>query len=873
MCRLATTVAQTGEYEVYYSDYYNGLSDKLLDDPRIRKIPYVEGAPQKIFPDEEVVLVTPIYWAYRIPQLHPESKIVFLNWHNECIPVLQKNWRINEPDLDKFLRLVRDTDSVFFLDKTHQISQNYKDIAFPEKFVPITIPIGNKRAKQELVNEDYYNVALVGRLSTDKVWTALDLLNNFSALKLNKEVRIHVIGEGPHHKGFFSHKVASHVKVIRHGTLPREQLVEFLRNEVDILFAMGTSVLEGGCIGIPSVILANEVVPVHCDAYTYLFESEGYMLGWSINQMYALNIPHRPLQEIVADIYENGKKEEIGTRCYQYCIENHSSNIREFLDAVNDSCMTYRACSDFYQSMHRPSWLERVVVRMHTAVGKIYKRFSFFGIPICTLTRRDDKYLNFFFLFLPLFQVERIKPKYIIRFLPWVWFTKAVKYLAGKLMHANAGASNNFVQVQEERRIQQRKRILEKLEKKEKIRVCLFEPRIACWQFDQLYKLLDADKRFEPIIVVIPFLSQGKDAMIDYMDATYKTLKRRGYKVFRGYDKKTDSFLDIKKQLNPDAVFYSMFWKPHFEDHSYITEFKNIYSFLYPYGYDIYWHSDRMQMNFELQNMVSRYYLPTKIHKCIAEENMDNGGRNVFITGSPKLDPMFDKSYQAIDVWKDKAHHKKRIIWAPHHTLKVPSPEAQLCAFLDLYDFILKCAKKYEDRVEFVLKPHPMLKPKLIALWGERKAAAYYATWANGKNTQLVEGDFIDLFLTSDAMILDSISFVAEYTITDKPAFFTYAKDTRFECNKFGKALMKHLYRNESPDTLENEIEQFIENVVLGGEDSRAEGRRKFIQQYMLPENGRSAAANIYEDMCRVIIDDVRLDYEVTWSEPEETAG
>ena len=94
LCNLADKLAETGKYEVYYTDFYNSLSDDYLRSYRVRKIPYFKNArSMNIFLDEPVILVTPVYWCFVVPHLHPDSKIVFINWHNESIPDLKKSGR------------------------------------------------------------------------------------------------------------------------------------------------------------------------------------------------------------------------------------------------------------------------------------------------------------------------------------------------------------------------------------------------------------------------------------------------------------------------------------------------------------------------------------------------------------------------------------------------------------------------------------------------------------------------------------------------------------------------------------------------------------------------------------------------------------
>jgi hypothetical protein len=53
--------------------------------------------------------------------------------------------------------------------------------------------------------------------------------------------------------------------------------------------------------------------------------------------------------------------------------------------------------------------------------------------------------------------------------------------------------------------------------------------------------------------------------------------------------------------------------------------------------------------------------------------------------------------------------------------------------------------------------------------WGSEKTTAYYDKWDNLDNGQFKSGDYVDL-LTSDALIHDCGSFMAEYLVVGKPA-------------------------------------------------------------------------------------------------------
>lgn len=395
-----------------------------------------------------------------------------------------------------------------------------------------------------------------------------------------------------------------------------------------------------------------------------------------------------------------------------------------------------------------------------------------------------------------------------------------------------------------------KKVLRKKIESGEKITICLFVSRINCWMFEDIYKILSRGKVFEPVIVVKPFLSRGVEHMKTCMSETYNALVQRGYTPIRGYDEETDTYLNVRAELNPDILFYTKAWRPHFHPDFYIDNFRDRMTLLIDYGYNVSSHFSAM--NFPLQNAVDMYFFPAEKLKEMASHHMDNHAKNVVISGAPKLDLIFDKTYKPVDVWRPQDRCKKRIIWAPHHEDKTSKKMYQLDAFYDLYEVMLHIAEKYKDKIQIAFRPHPLLKVKLFEYWGEAATESYYKKWAEIENGQLSEGEFIDLFLTSDAMILDCLSFIAEYTATCKPALFTVGSNSRVMLNEFGAQIYELVYHAEGD--LEAQICEFVESVVIGEHDPLYQKRAQFICENMVPPNGKTAAENICDSIYNYIM-------------------
>ena len=435
LTRIANAIADTKEYDVYYVDYKGGLANTLLKNKDIEVLIYDnEGKKYTIFKDEPIVLVMVIYWAHMVPIMHPDSKVVFLNWHNCCIPVLKGDWHCTTRFVNKFLELVRDTSSVFFLDKTHLLAQNTDKIKFKEEYVPITIPERNKVVKQEIVKEGERNIAVLGRLVLDKIFAVTDLVDNIIASRDNVKTNIYVIGEGDCQDMLFNKKLPSYIKLIKCKTMDIEKIIDLFCKKVDILFAMGTSVLDGASVKLPSVIIPNDTVPFSCDRYSYLFESEGYALGWGPDQIDELDIQTHTVAEILDDIYVRDKKKEVGDKCYDYYVKNHTSNLEMFREAIAASTLTRQKYVDFTRRTFNGRlflWQTRYIYEQFRG-GVIYE-LKLFGFPIYTYSMTSHVNKNVFLFGLPFIRIIQYGGSRSFHFLPAVWAFTAVKKIINKI--------------------------------------------------------------------------------------------------------------------------------------------------------------------------------------------------------------------------------------------------------------------------------------------------------------------------------------------------------------------------------------------------------------------------------------------------------
>jgi len=346
--------------------------------------------------------------------------------------------------------------------------------------------------------------------------------------------------------------------------------------------------------------------------------------------------------------------------------------------------------------------------------------------------------------------------------------------------------------------------------------------------------------RFSPVVVICPITNFGKRKMIQHLSEGYFHFKSMGYNVLKAYDENSDKYINLEIELEPDIIFYTNPYKGVIDNRYYIDNYLNYLTIYVSYNFG---NNNDYQMfhNLSLHNLVWRLYAETEEHKRYSLNWARNRGRNVVVSGYPGIEPLTRKDYKpSLIDWKIKDNSLKKIIWAPHHTI-APVRNVDYSCFIRYCDFMLALADKYKDQVQFVFKPHPILRDNLDNIWGKEKTDAYYKKWLSKQNCSLNDGDYIDLFYTSDAMIHDCGSFIIEYLFMNKPVIRTLNNnsiDSMF--NPFALNCLYYFAYNEQ------DIELFVNNVI-NGVDPLKEQRTKFVNNVLMPKG--SPSQNIIDDI------------------------
>jgi hypothetical protein len=386
----------------------------------------------------------------------------------------------------------------------------------------------------------------------------------------------------------------------------------------------------------------------------------------------------------------------------------------------------------------------------------------------------------------------------------------------------------------------------------DKVKVAFMVINASVWKYDTLYRMMEDDPVFEPAIVICPSVVFGKEMMKMEIERATEWFENKGYRMINTWDKAHNQWVDIKKSFGPDIVFFT---NPHNQSHPqyFITNFLDTLTCYVPYGI-MTPNRQRDQFDKDFHNFLWRAFYETPLHLEMAQKYSRNKGCNGVAVGYPVFDEMLEKQAKKNppQVWKSTVRPLKKIIWAPHHTLNLFRERQNYSSFLEYADFMIEIAEKYKDQVQFAFKPHPGLRPKLSQpdVWGEAKTTAYYEQWDALPNAQTEEEGYINLFLQSDGLILDSISFMVEYMFTGKPLIFTIKDDTIEEkFNEFGQIAFQHLYKGYNKQDVVN----FIEEKVISSHDPMEPQRTAFFNHHFPKRSDGGVSGHILQQIKNVI--------------------
>ncbi|WP_236848455.1 glycosyltransferase [Campylobacter devanensis] len=174
-----------------------------------------------------------------------------------------------------------------------------------------------------------------------------NLVKNFATYKTDKKKRLHVIGDGKTRKQVeeYCKKYENEIEFVFTGSIARENLDDYLIKNVDILFGVGTCVVEGAALKLPSVVLILDMKEFDDLEAFWLYNSKEYTVGILKEQKKDLKIKYTKIHDILDEIYSKNNKKKNGENCYKYYIRNHENYDQfayNFLNSLKNTTLTYK---------------------------------------------------------------------------------------------------------------------------------------------------------------------------------------------------------------------------------------------------------------------------------------------------------------------------------------------------------------------------------------------------------------------------------------------------------------------------------------------------------------------------------------------------
>ena len=218
-------------------------------------------------------------------------------------------------------------------------SLNSLDMKIQEKIVPVCVELGD--FVEPNLNADYIRMCWLGRFCDFKypaIKGIIEELHKFCQKYPKKGVHLDLVGFGSYEnkirRDCARYALDNFVAEIK-GEIKGKELEVYLRNNVDLVCAHGTSVLEGARFGVSSVICSGGYDSKESVKYLWLYEAEESCLG-DIRGFRG----EKTLERILNEFYQSS--EIISRKCYEHVAKYYDVAVvaPKFLSAVQETELT-----------------------------------------------------------------------------------------------------------------------------------------------------------------------------------------------------------------------------------------------------------------------------------------------------------------------------------------------------------------------------------------------------------------------------------------------------------------------------------------------------------------------------------------------------
>lgn len=381
---------------------------------------------------------------------------------------------------------------------------------------------------------------------------------------------------------------------------------------------------------------------------------------------------------------------------------------------------------------------------------------------------------------------------------------------------------------------------VESIKNKKKIKIAFQASFLSTWIGDEIVKMFMSNPRFEVKVVLVWQINSDRNKEMSQLCEHFQ-----------------DSgipYVYADGSIHPREFDVILFTSPYtfaMENwHESEIPLSTLVCYI-PYGFYVA-NIQNMQYNLFLHNICWKKFSLQKEEYILQDKYCGIRSYGTVFSGYPKMDKLLDSDCKKTAKWKCTNNNVKKIIFAPHHSIN----ETPFVSTFDKnYMFFLEYASEHTDTTSWVFKPHPLLGLSCVKngiFSSLEEWDLYCQTWDALPNAKFVAGEYMPWFASSDAMILDSMSFISEYLYVDKPALFLTRDHEGF--NEYGIQVLKAYYHSKGDD--HNSIIKFIEFDIK--QDNKHTIRKEIFNNLLDYNgiNGVSATNFIYQTIVNTFIND-----------------
>jgi len=208
-------------------------------------------------------------------------------------------------------------------------------ISKPE-FLPVAVEKPTKKFKLTPLNKTSF--VWVGRLVDFKYFILEKLILDLENLSSEMNFELKIIGDGPYLKDLILLKSKVSYRISFEREIKKNELDNFLIKNCSILFAMGTSALEGAKLGIPTILLDISYKSIKTEYnYRWLYERDGRTLGENINEIPKNLLEKNSLEKKLNEYSSNF--ENVSKKTLEYFDSNHNleNTCSELIKKIDNS--------------------------------------------------------------------------------------------------------------------------------------------------------------------------------------------------------------------------------------------------------------------------------------------------------------------------------------------------------------------------------------------------------------------------------------------------------------------------------------------------------------------------------------------------------